>query len=314
MRKKLLLTSLFLGIVFDILFWKKAPGISFIIFILLCLAAGYLLLRAQNIRPARKSLFLLVPIIFFSVMTFIRSDPLTSFLNYTLTLFSAAVFVMTYRSGLWNLYGLGDYVANTFHLIGSMLSLGWVQITNTDPQQKMSDGKKHKNRVWPIVRGLLLAFPVLLVFTALFSSADQIFAQRLDDFLVNLNLEKLTEFIFRGSYILIIAYFLVGINRHAESRSQNKKLIGLDEPTVAPFLGFTEASIILGSVLADYIVIGSFTTFTTLPVMTYISGYPIIFTLMSVCLTVLVFYLHRGNIRRIINKEELKISTVIKRK
>ena len=249
MRKKLLLTSLLLGIAFDILFWKKAPGISFIIFIVLCLAAGYLLLRAQHIRPAGKSLFLLVPIIFFSVMTFVRSDPLTTFLNYTLTLFSAAVLVMTYRSGLWILYGLSDYTANTLHLIGSMLSLGWAQITNTDPQQKTSDGKKHKNRVWPIVRGLLLAFPVLLVFTALFSSADLIFAQRLDDFLVNLNPEKLTEIIFRGSYILIIAYFLIGIIRHAEGRSQNKKLIGLDEPTVAPFLGFTEASIILGSVL-----------------------------------------------------------------
>jgi len=72
--------------------------------------------------------------------------------------------------------------------------------------------------------------------------------------------------------------------------------------------------VVVPALLADYIVIGSFTTFTTLPVMTYISGYPIIFTLMSVCLTVLVFYLHRGNIRRIINKEELKISTVIKRK
>jgi len=248
MRKKVLLTSLFLGIAFDILFWKKASGISFIIFIVLCLVAGYLLLRAQHIRPARKSLFLLVPIIFFSVMTFVRSDPLTSFLNYALTLFSAAVLVMTYRSGLWILYGLSDYTANTFHLIGSMLSLGWAQITNTDPQ-KASNERKHKNHVWPIVRGLLLAFPVLLVFTALFSSADLIFAQRLDDFLVNLNLEKLTEFIFRGSYILIIAYLLLGIIRHAESRSQNEKLIGLDKPTVAPFLGFTEASIMLGSVL-----------------------------------------------------------------
>ena len=249
MRKKILLTSLLLGIAFDILFWKKSPGISFFIFIVLCLAAGYLLLLAQDIRPARKSLFLLVPIIFFSVMTFIRSDPFTSFLNYILTLFSVAVLVMTYRSGLWVLYGVSDYTANTFHLIGSMLSLGWAQIANTDSQQKTSDGRKHKDRVWAIVRGLLLAFPVLLVFTALLSSADLIFAQRLDVFLANLNPEKLSEIIFRGSYVLLIAYFLVGMIRHAESRSQNKKLIGLDEPTVARFLGFTEASIILGSVL-----------------------------------------------------------------
>jgi hypothetical protein len=235
MKKHLLLTSLFLGIAFDVLFWEKESGISFFIFIALCLAAGYLLLRAQNIHPDKRSIFLLVPIIFFSVMTFVRSDPFTSFLNYALTLFSIAVMVVTFRSGLWALYGLSDYVANIFHLIGSMLTLAWSQITNTDPQQKSGIERGYKDNVWPIVRGLLLA--------------DLIFAQRLNDFLANLNLEKLTEYIFRGSYILVIAYLLTGIIRHAESRSQNKKLIGIDKPTVAPFLGFTEASVILGSVL-----------------------------------------------------------------
>ena len=68
------------------------------------------------------------------------------------------------------------------------------------------------------------------------------------------------------------------------------------------------------ALLTDYIVAGSFTTFIGLPIVTYISGYPIVLTFMSVCLTVLCFYLHRANIKRIINKEELKISGVIKRK
>ena len=77
---------------------------------------------------------------------------------------------------------------------------------------------------------------------------------------------------------------------------------------------FFSLLVVLTALLADYIVIGSFTTFITLPIVTYMSGYPIVFTLMSICLTILVFYLHRGNIQRIINKEELKISTVIKRR
>jgi len=249
MKKHLILTSVFLGIVFDILFWKKTPGISFAIFIALCLVAGYLLLRSQNLHPARRSFVLFLPIFFFSVMTFIRLDPFTLFLNYALTLFSAAVLAMTYLSGLWTLYSLSDYAVNLFHLVGSMISLPWAQITNTDSQQKTNIGRGNKNNVWPIVRGLLLAVPVLLVFTALFSSADLIFAQRINDLLTNFNLEKLMEYIFRGSYIFIIAYFLVGIFKHAASRSQNEKLIGIDKPIVARFLGFTEASIILGSVL-----------------------------------------------------------------
>jgi len=68
------------------------------------------------------------------------------------------------------------------------------------------------------------------------------------------------------------------------------------------------------ALLADYIVIGSFTSFVALPIVTFILGYPIIFTIIGVCLTVLSFYLHRANIKRIINKEELKISAVIKKK
>jgi len=70
----------------------------------------------------------------------------------------------------------------------------------------------------------------------------------------------------------------------------------------------------LPALLTDYIVIGSFTSFIALPIVTYLLGYPIVFTLVSVCLTILCFYLHRANIQRIINKEELKISAVIKKK
>jgi len=70
----------------------------------------------------------------------------------------------------------------------------------------------------------------------------------------------------------------------------------------------------LPALLADYIVVGSFTAFIALPVVTYILEYPLIFTVMGVCLTVLCFYLHRANIQRIINKEEVKIRAVLKKK
>jgi len=70
----------------------------------------------------------------------------------------------------------------------------------------------------------------------------------------------------------------------------------------------------LPALLADYIVVGSFTAFIALPVVTYFLEYPLIFTVMGVCLTILCFYLHRANIQRIINKEEVKIRAVLKKK
>ena len=71
--------------------------------------------------------------------------------------------------------------------------------------------------------------------------------------------------------------------------------------------------VVIPALLTDYIVSGSFTTFIALPIVTYIYGYPIGYTIAGVCLTALCFYLHRANIRRIIHKEELKISAFIKR-
>lgn len=66
--------------------------------------------------------------------------------------------------------------------------------------------------------------------------------------------------------------------------------------------------------ITDYIVSGSFTTFIALPIVTYFLDYPILYILISLSLTALCFYLHRGNIQRIRAREELKISEVIFKK
>ena len=66
--------------------------------------------------------------------------------------------------------------------------------------------------------------------------------------------------------------------------------------------------------ITDYIVMGSFATFLALPVVTYLRGYPLFFSLIGIALAALVFYLHRHNIRRIRNKEEVKVSEVLFKK
>ena len=68
------------------------------------------------------------------------------------------------------------------------------------------------------------------------------------------------------------------------------------------------------ALVTDYIVMGSFATFLALPIITYISGYPIGFTLIGVGMAGLIFYLHRHNIYRIRAKEEVKVSEVLFKK
>jgi hypothetical protein len=95
----------------------------------------------------------------------------------------------------------------------------------------------------------LFALPVVAFFAVLLASADLVFAQGLKDLTQLFNLENLPEYLFRLVYILVLAYALAGVWLHAANRSADEKLLGLEKPLLPPFLGFTEASIVLGSVV-----------------------------------------------------------------
>jgi hypothetical protein len=253
MKKYLVHSALLIGITFDILFWGKTPGISFLIFVVLCLGSGYFLIKTEKLIPARKSFLLIIPILFLSTMIFIRKEPFTSFINFSLTLLLMAIMAMTYLSGLWVSFNLSDYVSNFLHLIGGMFALPWHPSAIQDTQQNESTVKSWVKNAKPIIRGVLLAVPILLVFTALFSSADLVFSQRIKTLIANLRLENLPEYLLRSFFILTVAYFFTGIILYAAKRSTNAHLTGEDKPILAPFLGFTETSIILGGVLLLFI-------------------------------------------------------------
>jgi hypothetical protein len=99
-----------------------------------------------------------------------------------------------------------------------------------------------------VIRGLLLALPILILFAALLGSADLVFQRELDALLSLLNLERLPEYIFRLIYILAAAGALLGVFLHAGQESRDEHLLGAERAVVRRFLGFTEASIVLGGV------------------------------------------------------------------
>jgi hypothetical protein len=250
MKKYLLPAALLLGYCFDLLFWEKTPGISFFIFVVLSLITGYFLIKADQIRPAKASWLLILPILFLAMMSFIRKEPLTTFLNMSLALFLMAVLAMTYIGGQWLSFGIADFTANFFHLIGGMFSLPWLIKQDEDAQNEHIEKKTWFKNATPAIRGVLLAIPILLIFSALLSSADLVFAKRLTELAANLKLENLPEYIFRGLLILMVGYFFSGVILYAAKRSSFHPLIGKEKPVFPPFLGFTETSIILGSVIA----------------------------------------------------------------
>ncbi len=244
---------LLLGWIFDFLFWGKSVGINFAIFISITLIAGFSLLLIHGQKPALKSLWLLVPIVFFAIMTFWRREPLTLFLAYTFTLFSMGVLAVTYRGGRWTQYGLADYFNKFFQLLGGMIASPLSFFIQVRKEQVESRETKKRAPLIPVLRGLLIALPIVVFFAALFASADLVFNQKLVDFFELFDINRIEEYFWRLIIILLFAYVLAGIFLHAASKSQDEKLLGEDRPIVKPFLGFTECNIVLGSVIVLFL-------------------------------------------------------------
>lgn len=233
-----------LGWLFDFLFWKHTPGLSFALYSLVTLLVGFILLWREGVHPSTRALLLVPLIVFFAAVTALRREPLTALLAHGLTLFLMAGLVVTYRGGRWLEYSLADYFARALALVSSaFVRAGAFLVERRQQQRELAPGS-----FWPVVRGILLAIPVLVFFAAMLASADLIFAQRLQAFTDLFNLDRLPEFIFRALYILILAYLLAGVLLHAAERSEDQPLLGLEQPLVPRFLGFTEAAIVLGSV------------------------------------------------------------------
>lgn len=238
-----------LGWIFDFLFWKKPLGVNFAIFVALCLATGILLLRADGLRLARGSGLLLLPIAFFAAIVFIRLEPMTVFLAVSMALFLMGIFALTYVSGEWMRYTLIDYLFGYLRLFGSMIARPLGFAAETRIEQPTPSGKRGA-QIWPILRGVVIALPIVAIFAALLSSADPIFANRFQDFIDLFKIDNLPEYIFRFVLILAAAYALAGTFLHAAQKSAEK----VEEKTwVPPFFGFTESAIVLGSVVILFV-------------------------------------------------------------
>jgi len=87
------------------------------------------------------------------------------------------------------------------------------------------------------------------LFASLLASADLVFRRELEEVMQFLSLERLPEYVFRLVYIALAAMALLGAYLHAATKSRNERLVGLERPIKLAFLGFTEASVVLGAVV-----------------------------------------------------------------
>ena len=241
----LFLLSLILGWIFDFLFWKKQIGVSLPIFTILIIAVGLSLAIRAGLKPARNALWLLVPIAFFALVPVFRLEPFTRFTSAVMLILLLAVFALSFLGGQWTRYGFVDYIAKILGLVPT--GLGLLRQPDSSPARKQS-AFRPRSLLAPVGRGLLFVLPLLWFLAVLLASADPAFETWLNSVFSFLKIDNAAEYLFRGFYILILAYILAATYLLAFNKSRKQTLLGEDKPLVSRFLGFGEAATMLTAV------------------------------------------------------------------
>ncbi|MBU3146938.1 DUF4153 domain-containing protein [Clostridium sp. CF012] len=205
-----LLFSLLIGIIFDRLFIDKAFGISYFIFIGLCI--GFFLWSTRDRISLEKSFgwFLLIPIALLSFSFAVHTVEIFYFFNVLTVSFlmvtSSILIVkpsLKWDKGSFIVEMLRKCIVNVFKNISKPFKIIKASI-NIGKIVKMEEGKKH------ILIGILVSLPLLVILILLLSSADMVFGYyftNLTEIFNNINIE---EFVPHTIIILFITFYLFG--------------------------------------------------------------------------------------------------------
>jgi hypothetical protein len=231
--------SLVLGILFDYFFYDKIPGVSFPLYVILIIAGLFIITKLDKKKINKEVFFLLVLLIFFSTMVFIRSSALLTFLNIiTVLIFLLIITQISFGNRIKN-FAFIDYV-KIFFLPFKFIPSSFQTLSNLFSQQEIKEDRKVFSQ---IIQGILMAAPVLFIFLLLFSSADLVFQKIVSNFF---NIDNTLEAFLRFILILIVTLIFVGAYAYSfrDKANYNTKQQNSKNYTI----GKIESSILLGSV------------------------------------------------------------------
>jgi hypothetical protein len=176
-RKKywLLLLGIIIGVLFDILFYNKTLGISYLIFIILILAVLLLSFWGSLKKLNNLSWLFAIPVLLLSSTFFIYSNQVLKVLNYLIIPLLVIIFsslVANINKSDWSdIRFFGDIAKRIFvpfrFIHRPFLTLSRI----TD-----GSGKDSKSRILPkLIIGILISIPILAIILWLLSSADIVF-------------------------------------------------------------------------------------------------------------------------------------------
>ncbi|MEM7033477.1 MAG: DUF4173 domain-containing protein, partial [Chloroflexota bacterium] len=214
----ILIIALLLGWATDQLFYGQVVGISFPIFVFLWLACLFGLGQLETIKPHLANMWLVVPLIFFALMVFVRANIFLTVVNIAACLGLLAFVSHFYAAGWVRKLGLIGY---PIILVQTGLALLYRAKPLVGSGENLDSVREQtRSRLLPVFRGFLIAIPVLATFTCFLASADLVFASYVEAFFDLDFLDNVGELLWRTFLVLVIGWFLAGGFVYALSRQE----------------------------------------------------------------------------------------------
>jgi Domain of unknown function (DUF4153) len=246
----LLIAALALGFICEALLHGQPPALGYAVAATVAVAIWVGAGLALGLRPSGSGLALLALILFFSAMVAVRASPALQALNVLtgagLALLMAAVFL---RGGLTGM-SLTDHLVALVTSVLALVVQPFILIFGDLPRARRSSAGRGK--VAPVLLGLILAVPLLLLFGALFVSADAVFAGY-----VRQAFAWLTDFPQLAARVilsLILAWMALGLARRAFTAGP--KPFSLEEAVDLGFLRLGPVPVIVVLALVDALFLG----------------------------------------------------------
>ncbi len=243
---RLTATALALGLAVDVLFRRQALGISFPIWSMLSATALLLAARWHGIRSDWTGYGLAGGILLLSIGVAARLEPLTVGMSVLGAVLLFALWIRTLTHGRLHRFGWLDLALAAIVVPLETLLRPWP--TLSDALTRLAGDRAVRSRGMALVRGLLLAVPIVLVFLGLLTSADLVFRDFVEDAFAWLDLEWIRELI--GHTIIIGAAGLISLGAlvAAVRRDEPHQLVGEQQPLIPRFIGITESEVVLAAV------------------------------------------------------------------
>lgn len=253
--RRMLVATVAVGLLAQVLLDREHWGVSFPLVVLATLGALVTLGGREGWERARPNAWLLGPVLVIAGFVAVRDSPWLRTLNVLTASWLMLLLTHFWGGGRVQRLGMGAYPGVVLSAVGRGLSYPRVLAREA---AEFASPRKRLPLLMPVLRGLLFALPVLMVFGVLLGGADVAFAAALER-MFDVDIGDFVALSLRNVLgVLLCAAIAAGLVGHALRRRSAVEAGDAEEAPSEQWLGFTESLVLIFAVNALFLAFASF--------------------------------------------------------